>query len=187
LFKEINTYYGRFYLSEDNEDVNLNRRELFFTDNTFTISAGSVDMNNNNNKILVRTSKGIMVPFNRTKIIRSLINETGIDEDVANEVAFKVEVEIRHMDLEFLSAPLIREIVNVKLLERRLEEARKLYTRIGLPVADVERMIFGNHKYSKENANLQQNPETVHKLIADNVIREYSLLRIIPTKLGTCI
>jgi ribonucleoside-triphosphate reductase len=141
-------------------------------------------MHNNKNKILVRTSKGVMVPFNRKKIIRSLINEAGIEEEVANEVAFKVEVEIRHMDLEFLSAPLIREIVNVKLLERRLEDARKLYTRVGLPVADVERMIFGNHKYSKENANLQKNPETVHKLIADNVIREYSLLRIIPTKLG---
>ncbi len=141
-------------------------------------------MHNNNNSILVRTSKGLMVPFNSEKIIKSLIKETGIDKEVAREVAFKVEVEIRHMDLEFLSSPLIREIVNVKLLEKQLETARKRYTRVGLPVADVEKMIFGNHKYSNENANLQQNPETVHKLIADSVIREYSLLRIIPTKLG---
>lgn len=141
-------------------------------------------MHNKNNSILVRTSKGLMVPFNSEKIVKSLIKETGIDKEVAREVAFKVEVEIRHMDLEFLSSPLIREIVNVKLLEKQLETARKRYTRVGLPVADVEKMIFGNHKYSNENANLQQNPETVHKLIADNVIREYSLLRIIPTKLG---
>ncbi|MCK5625705.1 anaerobic ribonucleoside-triphosphate reductase, partial [Candidatus Bathyarchaeota archaeon] len=148
------------------------------------ILVGSVNMHNNNNNILVRTSKGLMVPFNREKIVKSLIKETGIEKEIADEVAFKVEVEIRHMDLKFLSAPLIREIVNVKLLEKQLEDSRKRYTRVGLPVADVEKMIFGNHKYSNENANLQQNPETVHKLIADNVIREYSLLRIIPTKLG---
>lgn len=138
----------------------------------------------NNNTILVRKSKGIMEPFNLHKITETLVNEAGVNREIAKEIAFRVEVEIRHMDLEFISAPLIREIVNVKLLEKGLEKARKLYTRVGLPVADIDKMIFGNHLYSKENANLQQNPETVHKLIADNVIREYSMLKIIPTRFG---
>lgn len=140
--------------------------------------------NNNNQSISVRTSKGIIEPFNRLKIVYSLTNEAGLESNIADEIAREVEVEIRHMDLDFVSAPLIREIVSVKLLERGLENSRKVYTRVGLPVADVEKLITGNHWYSKENANLQQNPETVHKLIADNVIREYTMLKVIPTQLG---
>jgi len=142
-------------------------------------------MRYNKNQVLpVRTSKGIIEHFDSQKIKYSLINEAGLYEEVAEELASEVEVAIRKMDLDFVSAPLIREIVNVKLLERRLEKARKVYTRVGLPVADIEKLIAGGHWYSKENANLQQNPETIHKLIADNVIREYTLLKTIPTLLG---
>ncbi len=141
-------------------------------------------MRNNNYRIPVRTSKGVIEPFNGRRIRDSLVSEAGVDEKVAEEIASEVEVEIRHMDLEFVSSPLIREIVSVKLLESGLEDARKVYTRVGLPVADVEKMIAGSHWYSKENANLQQNPETIHKLIADNVIREYTMLKTIPTQLG---
>lgn len=138
----------------------------------------------NNHITSVRTSKGVIEPFNSQKIRDSLVSEARLDEKIAEEIASEVEVEIRHMDLEFVSAPLIREIVNVKLLERGLEDARKVYTRVGLPVADVEKMIVGKHWFSKENANLQQNPETIHKLIADTVIREYTMLKTIPTQLG---
>jgi ribonucleoside-triphosphate reductase len=138
----------------------------------------------NNHSIPVRTSKGVIEPFNREKIVASLIHEAGLVQKIANEVAYGVEIEIRHLDLGFVSAPLIREIVNVKLLERGMEDARKVYTRVGLPVADVEKLIEGRHWYSKENANLQQNPETIHKLIADSVIREYTMLKTIPTYLG---
>jgi ribonucleoside-triphosphate reductase len=141
-------------------------------------------MYRNNHSIPVRTSKGVIEPFNRQKIISSLVNEAGLEKKLAVEVALEVEIEIRHLDLGFVSAPLIREIVNVKLLERSLEDARKVYTRVGLPVTDVEKMIEGRHWYSKENANLQQNPETIHKLIADSVIREYTMLKTIPIPLG---
>jgi anaerobic ribonucleoside-triphosphate reductase len=125
-----------------------------------------------------------MEPFDIERIATSLGIEVGLTEPLATEIAKEVEIEIRHLDLEFVSAPLIREVVNVKLLERGLEEERKSYTRVGLPVVDVDRMVAGKHWYSKENANLQQNPETVHKLIADSVIREYTLLKTIPTQLG---
>jgi ribonucleoside-triphosphate reductase len=126
----------------------------------------------------------MMEPFNRRKIVNSLVEECGLERETAEKIGLEVEIEIRHMDLEFVSAPLIREIANVKLLEHGLEEARKVYTRVGLPMADVDRMIVGSHWYSKENANLQRNPETIHKLIADSVVREYTMLKTLPTKLG---
>ncbi|MEM2850285.1 MAG: anaerobic ribonucleoside-triphosphate reductase [Candidatus Bathyarchaeia archaeon] len=134
--------------------------------------------------LVVRKSKGTVEPFDRQKIVESLVDEANVDRRIAMEIASEVEIEIRHMDLEFISAPLIREIVNAKLLEYGLEDARKVYTRVGLPVADVERMIAGVHWYSKENANLQRNPETIHKLLADSVIREHTLLKILPIKLS---
>jgi len=136
------------------------------------------------NAFLVRKSKGTVESFDRQKIVESLVDEAKVDRSIAMEIAVEVEIEIRHMDLEFVSAPLIREIVNAKLLEYGLEDARKVYTRVGLPVADVERMIAGVHWYSKENANLQRNPETIHKLLADSVIREHTLLKILPVKLS---
>jgi anaerobic ribonucleoside-triphosphate reductase len=136
------------------------------------------------NAFLVRKSKGTVESFDRKKIAESLVDEAKVNRSIAMEIAVEVEIEIRHMDLEFVSAPLIREIVNAKLLEYGLEDARKVYTRVGLPVADVEKMIAGVHWYSKENANLQRNPETIHKLLADSVIREHTLLKILPVKLS---
>jgi ribonucleoside-triphosphate reductase len=134
--------------------------------------------------LFVRKSQGRLEPFDKRKIAMSLISEANVGRIVANRIATEVEIELRHLDLTFVSAPLVRELVNVKLLEHKLESARKLYTRVGLPVADVEKMVVGTHWYSKENANLQRNPETVHKLLADSTIREYTLLKILPIRFG---
>jgi len=136
------------------------------------------------NPLLVRKSQGRLESFDKWEIVRSLVNETDVGQIVAKRIASEVEIEIRHLDLKFVSAPLVRELVNVKLLEHKLEDARKLYTRVGLPVADVEKVIGGTHWYSKENANLQRNPETVHKLLADSMIREYTLLKILPIRIS---
>ena len=92
---------------------------------------------NNNQSISIRTSKGTIEPFNRLKIKYSLESEAGLEREVAEEVASEVEIEIRHMDLDFVSAPLIREIVNVELLRLGLEKERLQYTRIGFPYKDL--------------------------------------------------
>jgi ribonucleoside-triphosphate reductase len=131
--------------------------------------------------IVVRTSRNEIELFDRKKIVESLIREAGVDRKIAEEIAVDVENGIRMLDLEFISAPLIREIVNVKLLEMGLENERKSYTRLGLPVYDVTSLI---ERGSNENANLQHNPETIHKLVADCVMKEYALLRILPTELA---
>ncbi|ODS41689.1 MAG: hypothetical protein A7315_00650, partial [Candidatus Altiarchaeales archaeon WOR_SM1_79] len=106
---------------------------------------------------------------------------TGLTEKVAREIADDVESEIRKIKLDFVSSPLIREITNIKLLEHGLEDARARYTRLGMPVYDVTQLInFG----SKENANLQHNPETTHKLMADAISREYALINVLPLDLA---
>jgi ribonucleoside-triphosphate reductase len=143
----------------------------------------SIDTQSDHNKeyLTVRTSRIMIENFDRSKIVKSLIKETGIDRKIAEEIALEVEETIKRLKLKFISAPLIREIVNVKLLERGLEKERANYTRLGLPVYDVTQII---EKGVRENANLQHNPETIHKLVADWVMKEYALLKVLPLHLA---
>ncbi len=144
-------------------------------------SAEFVHVDHNKEYMMVRTSRNTIEKFDREKIVRSLIKETGLDRKTAEEIALDVEETIRRSKIKFISAPLIREIVNVKLLERGLEKERANYTRLGLPVYDVNQII---EKGVRENANLQHNPETIHKLVADWVMKEYALLKVLPLHLA---
>jgi len=130
---------------------------------------------------MVRTSQNTIEKFDKNKIVNSLIKETGISKELAEEIAKDVENIILRLNLKYISAPLIREIVNVKLLERGLEKERLNYTRLGVPVYDVTNII---EKGVRENANLQHNPETIHKLVADWVMKEYVLTKILPIHLA---
>ena len=131
--------------------------------------------------LMVRTSQNTIEKFDKNKIVNSLIKETGISKELAEEIAKDVENIILRLNLKYISAPLIREIVNVKLLERGLEKERLNYTRLGVPVYDVTNII---EKGVRENANLQHNPETIHKLVADWVMKEYVLTKILPIHLA---
>ena len=132
-------------------------------------------------KLKVRTSKTIFEKFSREKIVKSLIRETGLDEKKAKKIAKEVEKELEKLRLEFVTAPLIRELVCVKLLQHGLEKERAKYTRLGMPVYDVKQLI---EKPCKENANLQYNPESVHKLMADQISKEYALISVLPLDLA---
>ena len=129
----------------------------------------------------VRTSDSTIVRFYRQNIVDSLVRETKIDESFAAEIAREVEKEISRMHLNYVTAPLIREIVNVKLLEHHQERLRARYTRLGMPIYDASHLINNG---SKENANLQHNPETIHKLMADSISKEYALVNVIPMMLA---
>ncbi len=145
------------------------------------VSVDTEMFDHNKEYLTVRTSQNTIEKFDREKIVKSLIKETGLDRKIAEEIALEVEETIKRLKLSFISAPLIREIVNVKLLERGLEKERANYTRLGLPVYDVTQII---EKGVRENANLQHNPETIHKLVADWVMKEYALLKVLPLHLA---
>lgn len=135
----------------------------------------------NGNTTKVRTSLSTFEDFDVNKISKSLVEETGIDEKAAKKIAKRVEKQMRKLNIEFVTAPLIREMVCVELLKNGLERERKLYTRLGMPVYDVTFLIEHG---TKENANLQFNPETIHKLMADQISKEYSLIKVLPLELA---
>ncbi|MCD1294595.1 anaerobic ribonucleoside-triphosphate reductase [Methanocella sp. CWC-04] len=132
-------------------------------------------------EMYVRTSRGTLEPFNSKFIEESLVKETNLPQESAAHVAREVEAKLRKLKVSYLTAPLIREITTVQLLEEGFEEARSQYTRLGMPVYDVTKLI---EQGSKENANLHHNPETIHKFAGDQIIREYLLVKILPKNIS---
>ncbi|NOZ59284.1 MAG: anaerobic ribonucleoside-triphosphate reductase [Euryarchaeota archaeon] len=122
----------------------------------------------------VRTSRNTIEAFDRKKIVESLILETSLPREIAENIAREAEGELRRLKLEFISAPLIREVVNVKLLEHGFEEARANYTRLGMPVYDASRLVDG----------MAGDAEQVHRSMAANVLKEYVLLKVLPLALA---
>ncbi len=129
----------------------------------------------------VRTSRIMFEEFDSRRIRDSLVKETGLSEEVAGKIALDIADRINTLDLDFLSGPLIREFVCVALLENDFEPQRARYTRLGLPLFDVDRLVRAG---DKENANLQHNPETIHKLAADTIFDQYALLNCLPSALA---
>jgi len=63
-------------------------------------------------------------------------------------------------------------MVNEKLIERgKVYEARQ-HQRVGIPAAEIRELIRG---HNMDNANLQRNPETFHKFVADATLKQYAL------------
>jgi ribonucleoside-triphosphate reductase len=148
---------------------------------------------------MVRTTDGYLVPWDKRRIVEQLLEETQlakimfslepISQDYAEKIADEIERRINLMKPKFVSGPLIREAVNNLLLEWSEEVPefqiyRNLLTRVGAPVYDAYQIDTGNGWEARENANLQPNPETVHKKKADRLSKEEYLL-LLPPELAT--
>jgi len=138
----------------------------------------------------VRTTDGHLLDWDREAIVKQLLKETklseqfykepGITEEEAKDIAKEVERRVRWMNVRYLSGPLVREIMNVVLLERHHTEWRNICTRVGTPVYDAHLIDIGTGFEAKENANLQENAETSHKKKADKISKEQYLLLLPP-------
>jgi anaerobic ribonucleoside-triphosphate reductase len=125
-------------------------------------------------RVMVRTSRLAMEEFDRNKIALSLIKEANVPASTAQKIARETEKRLQAFKTKYLTAPLIREIVNTILLEKGLEEYRHKLTRVGVPVYDVGQMI-------KSTANIPTlSVEAVHRAAGDAVIEEYTLLNVLP-------
>ncbi|MBI5400034.1 anaerobic ribonucleoside-triphosphate reductase [Candidatus Saganbacteria bacterium] len=125
--------------------------------------------------LFVRTSGDNIVGWNKEKIIAALIKETNIDRDMAELIGSEVEEQIKHLNLRTVTAPLVRELVDVKLLEHGLEEARRRHTRLGAPLFDVKEIIFSQNK---ENANVPHGPEATNLTLSEGIKKEFALLHV---------
>jgi len=125
----------------------------------------------------VRTTSSTMETFDANKIIESLITEAGLLRADAGLVAVKVMDRIVASGIKFLSGPLIREMCNSVLAEMGFEKQRILYTRVGIPMYDLG-LLIDNPGDHTSNANLMRNPETIAKLVHDQVMEQHTYLSI---------
>ncbi|MEM2910332.1 MAG: anaerobic ribonucleoside-triphosphate reductase [Nitrososphaerota archaeon] len=122
--------------------------------------------------LIVRRSECSIEPFDKNKIVNALVKEAGMPAKLAHKVASSVEEKLLDLKIEYLSAPLIRELVNSVLIDQGLEKYRHKLTRVGMPLYDVAQTI--------KSASKQGGANVVMKMAANSVLKEYVLLDILP-------
>jgi ribonucleoside-triphosphate reductase len=125
--------------------------------------------------LFVRTSDEQFSGWDRQKIVDALVRETEVDVVTAQEISHEVENLITSSNISMVTSPLIRELVDAKLIERGLEQARKRHTRLGMPLYDVDQLILHPNK---ENANVPHGPEATNLTLAERIKKEYALLSV---------
>jgi DNA-binding transcriptional ArsR family regulator len=124
-------------------------------------------------RLFVRSSRHRMEEFTTDKIIHSLVTEAGMPVELAQRVSSEAESRIYKFQTAYLTAPLIRELVNSILIEEGLEEYRHRLSRLGMPVYDVTENLekLGEGPYGLE---------AVFSQTAGSVLSEYLMLIQLP-------
>ncbi|MGE5554765.1 MAG: anaerobic ribonucleoside-triphosphate reductase [Methanocella sp.] len=122
--------------------------------------------------MMVRTSRLTLEEFDVNKIVNSLIKEAKVPVELAQKAAKEAEKRLIKSKTKYITAPLIREIVNGILVEKGYEDYRHKLTRVGMPINEVTALL--------ESKDAQLNSgETIDKA-GQTVLSEYALLNIFP-------
>jgi len=105
--------------------------------------------------------------FHWDYIYKSLMRECDIPQDKAEDIAVNVCRTIMAINPPVLTAPLIREITCIELLKAGLTLERFKYTRIGLPVADIDKL----------EADPSIDRIEFREAISDHVLEEWNLVK----------
>jgi len=131
--------------------------------------------------LFVRTSGEEIILWDRQRIVDALVREADIDDQVASQISKEVEKQIIVSGISVLTTALIRELVNVRLIERGLEKERILHGRLGFPLYDVRQLILHQNK---QDANIPHSPEGTNLIFAEGIKRELSLHDVFSADIG---
>ncbi|MFX0022594.1 MAG: anaerobic ribonucleoside-triphosphate reductase [Candidatus Hermodarchaeota archaeon] len=133
-------------------------------------------LNQQNQTKMIRTSKYSKELFDTTKIEKYLVTEGELEHFLAKQIAREVEERLSKTNIEYLTAPLMREYINAVLLEKGLEEIRHKLTRLGTPPFEVTKLF--------ESRRRQINPRIFIEKLGSDVSEQYLLLNLIPKNLA---
>jgi ribonucleoside-triphosphate reductase len=167
-------YHLKFLLKANLVEVDSEAKKYFLTD----LGKMVIDVADRVEKkavkpkgMLVRTSHFTFEEFDANKIANSLIRESKMPADLAQKTAKETEKLLVKSKIKYLTAALIREIVNVLLIEKGLEDYRHKLTRLGLPVHEVAALIEAKNPLETGS---------VLAMAGKTVFREYTLLNVLP-------
>ncbi|MFW9829087.1 MAG: anaerobic ribonucleoside-triphosphate reductase, partial [Candidatus Thorarchaeota archaeon] len=125
---------------------------------------------------MIRTSKYSKELFDINKIEEYLVGEGELDRYLARQIAHEVEERLSKTNIEYMTAPLMREYINAILLENGLEEVRHKLTRLGTPPFEAFKL------FNSKNTEI-----TPHKFIdklGSDVSEQFLLLNLLPKNLA---
>jgi ribonucleoside-triphosphate reductase len=113
----------------------------------------------------------------------ALAVEAGLDAELSAAIGHEVEFAIARAGLRALTPGLVRELTMAVLAERGVSDSLlRARTRVGLTVADAERLVRG--ALTASNA-APQNPAGTDRAIAAAIKREYALHAIFSEKVAS--
>ena len=168
-------YHLKFLLKADLVEADVEAKKYYLTD----LGKMVLDVADRVEKkavkprgMLVRTSHLTVEEFDANKIANSLIKEAKVPAELAQKAAKEAEKRLVKSKTKYLTASLIREIVNGILVEKGYEEYRHKLTRVGMPVHEVTT--------SLESKDDPADSATLLTKAGQTVLGEYTLLNIFP-------
>jgi anaerobic ribonucleoside-triphosphate reductase len=126
-------------------------------------------------ELFVRQSTEEFAPFDPQRITDALVRETQIAPELAHQISLEVKEQLQRSGLRALTAPLIRCLVDAKLLEYGQTAAYRLHTRLGVPLYDVDRII---QAAPRETETALHGPDATSLALAEEIKREYAMLAV---------
>lgn len=126
--------------------------------------------------LVTGSTRDEIMPWDKSKVSQALVKEANLSPSVADSIATTVEARVLSSGLGQISTSLIRELVDNELLARGYRKKLARQTLIGMPIYDLDQLIFSK---SNENSNIAaNNPEAINLAVAENTIKQYMLQRV---------
>jgi len=148
-------YHLKFLLDSNLVEADVSSKKYFLTDlgkMVLDISDKIEKRVLGHSEMLIRTSHFTLEEFDHNKIAKSLIKEANVPTDLAQKTAKEAEKRLRKAKTKYITAPLVREIVNTILVEKGHENYRHKLTRLGMPVQEVTDLL--NSKKTSKDSNI---------------------------------
>lgn len=113
--------------------------------------------------------------FKPLRIKNKIMEETKLDEDIANKITQSVVNTIKEKYNDVISTNTIRSLINAQLIKRGLIFEEIKSRKLGMSVSDYEKLI---KEGCRDNANISKSPEMVSKYAYDSIAKEYALLNM---------
>jgi len=168
-------YHLKFMLKADLVEADVESKKYYLTD----LGKMVLDVADRVEKkavkprgMLVRTSHLTVEEFDTNKIANSLIKEAKVPPELAQKAAKEAEKRLTKSRTKYLTAALIREVVNGILVEKGYEDYWHKLTRVGMPIHEVTSSIEAKDGFANSSDILTKAGQTV--------MGEYTLLNIFP-------
>lgn len=120
-------------------------------------------------------SDGTKEKFKPRFIAQTIIDETGIDEDLANKIQARISKKIYKLKkdgLDLISTADLRAEVSSQLLKEQKFDAVEKNRVLGMTVSEFEVLMENG---CNDNANIGYSPEMITKYAYDSISKQYAL------------